>query len=216
MISENITHEYFQCSITDRLNVVLSVLRKEIFSNQSLLLTETESQHYESQYIIFIDYKENAQRYRRFLETSLKKKLLKLFPENESVRTFHMNNMFRELTELMDTNRRRLTMKAFHDGNHKILICSDVAARGIDLPSTTMVIHMSIPNSADEYLHRSGRTGRLGRFGRVVVITQPNEEFLIRRYSNTLGIKIRKRIIKPAKKKELKLFANKVKQATEE
>jgi ATP-dependent RNA helicase DeaD len=211
MISENITHAYFQCPIEDRLKVVQSVLQKEIFSKQSQkLLAEAVNQHYESQYIIFIDHKEKAQRYRRLLEASLRKKLLKLFPENESVLTFHIDNMFRELTDLMDINKRRLLMKAFRDGNHKILLCSDVAARGIDLPSTNMVIHMSIPNSADDYLHRSGRTGRLGRPGRVVVITQPNEEFLIRRYSNALGIEIKKRVINAPKKKQPKLFANKI------
>jgi ATP-dependent RNA helicase DeaD len=69
--------------------------------------------------------------------------------------------------------QRTRTLNAFRDGTIKILVSTDVAARGIDVPDIELVIHVDPPQDADTYVHRSGRTGRAGQNGRSVMIVPP-------------------------------------------
>jgi ATP-dependent RNA helicase DeaD len=61
---------------------------------------------------------------------------------------------------------------------------------------------MKLPDNVDEYLHKAGRTGRLGRKGKAITFTSPEENFVVHRFSNELGVPIHKRAIKSVKKKE--------------
>jgi len=74
--------------------------------------------------------------------------------------------------ELSQAQRTR-NIKAFRDGTMKTLVSTDVAARGIDVPNIELVIHADTPESADAYVHRSGRTGRAGSNGRSVMLVAP-------------------------------------------
>ena len=56
-------------------------------------------------------------------------------------------------------------MDGFRDGDHRILLATDMAARGLDVPDTSHVIMFDMPPTAESYLHRAGRTGRMGRPG---------------------------------------------------
>ena len=60
---------------------------------------------------------------------------------------------------------RMATLEKFKGGDIKILVCSDVAARGLDIPSVTHVFNFDVPTHAEDYVHRIGRTGRAGRSG---------------------------------------------------
>ncbi|RNA12813.1 nucleolar RNA helicase 2-like, partial [Brachionus plicatilis] len=62
-------------------------------------------------------------------------------------------------------DKRELVLKKFRDGKYKVLITTDVAARGLDIPEVDLVICCSPPKDYDSYVHRSGRTGRAGRTG---------------------------------------------------
>ncbi|HEY3593727.1 MAG TPA: DEAD/DEAH box helicase [Polyangiaceae bacterium] len=73
--------------------------------------------------------------------------------------------------EQMDRNR---ALDAFKRGKMRVLVATDVAARGIDVQDITRVIHADPPDDADSYTHRSGRTGRAGRKGRSAVLTSPS------------------------------------------
>ncbi len=55
---------------------------------------------------------------------------------------------------------------------------------------------MSLPNRVERYVHRAGRTGRLGRAGKVVTFTAPEEDFVVRRFSNDIGVPIVQRVLK--------------------
>lgn len=56
-----------------------------------------------------------------------------------------------------------------------MLIATDVAARGLDIPSVDLVVHYDMPQDSESFLHRSGRTGRAGNKGRAIVMYSPNE-----------------------------------------
>ena len=70
---------------------------------------------------------------------------------------------------------RTETLQAFRDGNLKLLIASDVAARGLDIPDVSHVFNFSVPVNADDYVHRIGRTGRAGRKGRTIMLVTPED-----------------------------------------
>jgi len=75
-----------------------------------------------------------------------------------------------ELTQ----NERTHALQALRDGRARVLVATDVAARGIDLPALALVIHADLPNDAETLLHRSGRTGRAGNKGLSMLIVPFN------------------------------------------
>ncbi|KJC53409.1 DEAD/DEAH box helicase [Bradyrhizobium sp. LTSP849] len=74
-----------------------------------------------------------------------------------------------ELTQ----NERTQALQSLRDGRSRVCVATDVAARGIDLPSLDLVIHADLPNDAEVMQHRSGRTGRAGRKGVSVLLVPP-------------------------------------------
>ena len=68
----------------------------------------------------------------------------------------------------MDQRRRDRMIKSFRSGELDILIATNVAARGIDIPEITHVVNYDVPDNAEEYVHRTGRTGRMGREGKAL------------------------------------------------
>ncbi|RXH07562.1 DEAD/DEAH box helicase [Bradyrhizobium guangzhouense] len=74
-----------------------------------------------------------------------------------------------ELTQ----NERTMALQSLRDGRARICVATDVAARGIDLPSLDLVIHADLPNDPEVMQHRSGRTGRAGRKGVSVLLVPP-------------------------------------------
>ncbi len=66
--------------------------------------------------------------------------------------------------------------KSFRKGDAKLLIASDVAARGLDIPEVSHVFNFDVPHHADDYVHRVGRTGRAGRTGTAITIVAPMDQ----------------------------------------
>jgi len=85
--------------------------------------------------------------------------------------------------------QRTRTINAFRRGTMKTLVSTDVAARGIDVPDIELVIHADTPESADTYIHRSGRTGRAGSTGRSVMLVAPKARRTWERLLTTARIK---------------------------
>jgi ATP-dependent RNA helicase DeaD len=81
----------------------------------------------------------------------------------------------------MDQNARERTMQSFRDRKVKLLICTDVASRGIDVKDITHVINYSIPRELDNYVHRIGRTARNGKAGFAFSLVTPANRVLIPR-----------------------------------
>ena len=73
----------------------------------------------------------------------------------------------------LDQSLRTKTLDAFRDGGLHILVASDVAARGLDIPAVSHVFNFDVPSHPEDYVHRIGRTGRAGRSGTAVTIAVP-------------------------------------------
>ncbi|PSK82202.1 superfamily II DNA/RNA helicase [Limimaricola soesokkakensis] len=76
----------------------------------------------------------------------------------------------------LEQSQRTRTLDGFRAGEVKILVASDVAARGLDVPSVSHVFNFDVPSHAEDYVHRIGRTGRAGRKGTAIMICSPRDE----------------------------------------
>jgi len=90
----------------------------------------------------------------------------------------------------MEQDARERTMKAFKAKTAKILICTDVASRGIDVKDLTHVVNYSLPRELDLYVHRIGRTGRGGAEGIALSLVNPSHMFLVSRIENATKSKM--------------------------
>jgi superfamily II DNA/RNA helicase len=73
----------------------------------------------------------------------------------------------------LDQSMRTRTLEAFRKGELKLLVASDVAARGLDIPDVSHIFNYDVPHHADDYVHRIGRTGRAGKTGQTFMIITP-------------------------------------------
>jgi superfamily II DNA/RNA helicase len=73
----------------------------------------------------------------------------------------------------LDQPARMAALEAFRKGEAQLLIASDVAARGLDIPEVSHVLNFDVPHHADDYVHRVGRTGRAGKSGTAITIVTP-------------------------------------------
>jgi superfamily II DNA/RNA helicase len=89
---------------------------------------------------------------------------------------------------------RQAELKAFRDGKTKMLIATDVAARGLDIQGVTHVVHVDFPRDIAQYVHRAGRTGRMGANGTVISLVTEREERELKRYCQELNVTPSKRI----------------------
>ncbi|MFT6605110.1 MAG: superfamily II DNA/RNA helicase [Halocynthiibacter sp.] len=76
----------------------------------------------------------------------------------------------------LEQSQRTATLDGFREGKLRILVASDVAARGLDVPSVSHVFNFDVPSHAEDYVHRIGRTGRAGRDGKAIMICEPRDE----------------------------------------
>ena len=79
----------------------------------------------------------------------------------------------------MDQRARTMTLQAFRDNKLTLLVASDVAARGLDIPMVSHVFNFDVPTHAEDYVHRIGRTGRAGRSGKAfTLVTREDRKYL--------------------------------------
>ncbi|MEQ8745212.1 DEAD/DEAH box helicase [Pyruvatibacter sp.] len=76
----------------------------------------------------------------------------------------------------LDQSVRTRTLNAFRDGELKLLVASDVAARGLDIPEVSHVFNYDVPTHPEDYVHRIGRTGRAGRDGAAFTLVTPDDK----------------------------------------
>ncbi len=79
----------------------------------------------------------------------------------------------------LDQSVRTRTLEGFRNGELRILVASDVAARGLDVPSVSHVFNFDVPTHPEDYVHRIGRTGRAGRDGKALTLATPADDKLV-------------------------------------
>ena len=90
----------------------------------------------------------------------------------------------------LDQSQRTRTLDAFRERSLKLLVASDVAARGLDIPLVSHVFNFNVPVNAEDYVHRIGRTGRAGREGKAITIFEPRDEKALDAIERLIGKKI--------------------------
>ena len=87
----------------------------------------------------------------------------------------------------LDQSVRTATLDGFRNGEIKLLVASDVAARGLDIPDVSHIFNYDVPTHSEDYVHRIGRTGRAGKTGTAITICQPHEEKYLAKIEEMLG-----------------------------
>jgi superfamily II DNA/RNA helicase len=90
----------------------------------------------------------------------------------------------------MDQRARMQMLSNFRDGKLKLLVASDVAARGLDIPEVSHVFNYDVPIHAEDYVHRIGRTGRAGRLGKAFTIVTKSDTKYVDAIERLTGLKI--------------------------
>ncbi len=83
--------------------------------------------------------------------------------------------------------QRQSALKGFKDGTHQIMVATDIAARGLDVESISHVINYDMPDTADAYIHRIGRTGRAQRTGDAFTLVTPEDNDMIKILERIMG-----------------------------
>jgi ATP-dependent RNA helicase SrmB len=109
--------------------------------------------------------------------------------------------VFAYLRGEMDQDKRLQALERFTNNDVKILLATDVAARGIDVADITHVINFDMPRSADIYVHRIGRTGRAGRKGVAINLVEAHDVPMLGKIERYTGEKITLRVIDGLKAK---------------
>jgi superfamily II DNA/RNA helicase len=87
----------------------------------------------------------------------------------------------------MDQLARMASLDAFKNGDVSLLVCSDVAARGLDIPDVSHVFNFDVPTHSEDYVHRIGRTGRAGRSGVALTIVTEDDSKYVDQIQNLIG-----------------------------
>ena len=87
----------------------------------------------------------------------------------------------------MDQMARMASLDAFKNGAVALLVCSDVAARGLDIPDVSHVFNFDVPTHSEDYVHRIGRTGRAGRSGVAITLVTPEDKKYVDQIESLIG-----------------------------
>lgn len=92
-------------------------------------------------------------------------------------------------------NQRQIALDGFRKGVSQVLVATDIAARGIDVASISHVINYDIPDTADAYIHRIGRTGRAARTGDAFTLVTPEDGITVRAIERVIGRPLERRTL---------------------
>jgi ATP-dependent RNA helicase RhlE len=110
-----------------------------------------------------------------------------------SARDHSVNRIHADRTQ----SQREAALRGFRDGRTRVLVATDIAARGLDVDLVSHVINYDVPSAPEDYIHRIGRTGRAGNQGRAITIVTPVDEVSMRAIERLIGQRV-KRVVLPA------------------
>ena len=88
--------------------------------------------------------------------------------------------------------QREAALREFRDGRARVLVASDIAARGLDVDAVSHVINYDVPAAPEDYVHRVGRTGRAGNQGKAITIVTPVDELSMRAIERLIGQRVKR------------------------
>lgn len=83
--------------------------------------------------------------------------------------------------------QREAALRGFRDGQTRVLVATDIAARGLDVDAVSHVINYDVPHVPEDYVHRVGRTGRAGKQGKAITIVTPVDELSMKAIERLIG-----------------------------
>jgi len=104
-----------------------------------------------------------------------------------------IRNMGHTATEIHSNrsqSQRKLALDGFTKNKFRIMVATDIAARGIDVQSISIVINFDLPDNSEDYVHRIGRTGRAGRHGKAISFVMPSEKSDIKKIEKLIRKKL--------------------------
>jgi ATP-dependent RNA helicase RhlE len=146
-----------------RVEVALSGTAAENITQELFIVKKDNKMHllkvllaqYRGSVLLFVRTKHNATRIKSAIKVL-----------GHSVAEIHSNRTL---------NQRREALEGFKSGKYKVLVATDIAARGLDVTGIELVINYEIPDDAQNYIHRIGRTGRAGRRGHAISFATPDQ-----------------------------------------
>jgi ATP-dependent RNA helicase RhlE len=93
-------------------------------------------------------------------------------------------------------SQRNQALASFRSGRARVLVATDVAARGIDVDGITFVVNYEVPSTAEDYIHRVGRTARAGRNGSALTLVSPEEESMLASIERATGVNLERAKLK--------------------
>ncbi|MCR4734259.1 MAG: DEAD/DEAH box helicase [Treponema sp.] len=134
---------------------------------------------------IYAENRDKIDTLRKFLAAENPEKALVFTSRSDQVENIYSKLSYKKIDCLAlyaksDKQKRKAAIDKFRSGKCKLLITSDLSARGLDIPEITHVIHMDLPSDEDFFIHRTGRTGRAGKKGINVVI---GDEYEMRQFA---------------------------------
>ncbi len=92
-------------------------------------------------------------------------------------------------------SQRESALRGFRDGRTRVLVATDIAARGLDVDAVSHVINYDVPSAPEDYVHRIGRTGRAGNQGRAITIVTPVDELSMRAIERLTGQSVQRVVL---------------------
>ena len=131
---------------------------------------------------------------RQLIHATKPKKAIVFLNKNELIQDLNDQLLFHKIKSVAifgngTKEQRKKALGSFSTGDAKILVASDLVARGLDLPAITHIINLDIPSDLNEYTHRAGRSGRAGKKGIAISIITENEVQFIKQIEKKAGIK---------------------------
>jgi ATP-dependent RNA helicase RhlE len=87
-------------------------------------------------------------------------------------------------------DQRRVAVEGFKSGRYRVLVATDIAARGLDIDGIHTVINFEVPDSSDAYVHRVGRTGRADEVGHAITLVSPEERRTLAQVAKAVGLRL--------------------------
>ena len=87
-------------------------------------------------------------------------------------------------------SQRSAALAGFRNGQYSVLVATDIAARGLDIPDVSHVVNFDLPEAPEAYIHRIGRTARMGKSGEALSLVLPEDAASLRGIERTLGVRL--------------------------